>query len=146
MGMYDFITCHYPLPDGSQGKTEQTKDFFDTCGAHHEITEDGVLLVDFGVWRDVPKEQRTYPDAPDDSWRAMAGSMHWEHRLVAQHHYSGAIGVGDWTVFFIDGKVIAVRPDMWFRDDQESGSDTTGPERLETENKTLVTEKESEGK
>lgn len=72
MGMFDYIRCEVPLPDGWISDELQTKDF-DCEMVTHVITADGRLLLDRGDWEEVPKEERPYPDAED--FRALFGSI-----------------------------------------------------------------------
>lgn len=65
MGMFDYIKCEAPLPDGWVADELQTKDF-DCEMVHHRISIDGRLLLDRGHNEDVPLLERR-------SWKAEWG-------------------------------------------------------------------------
>jgi hypothetical protein len=68
MGMFDYIRCEKPLPDGFAGEL-QTKDF--GCEmVTHVITSDGRLMLDDGHNEIVPEEDRPY-----------YGTEKWDHPL-----------------------------------------------------------------
>jgi hypothetical protein len=77
MGMYDYIKCEHPLPDGfDPSKIQwQTKDTYEQYLETYTISADGRLLYDAGHYESVPKAERPYPDAPEGSLTALAGSM-----------------------------------------------------------------------
>lgn len=82
MGMFDYIRCDYPLPDGWQAGELQTKDF-DCEMVEHVITKDGRLMLErIDETHLVPKVERPYPDAPDDSIMPMCGAI----RTVRSRH------------------------------------------------------------
>lgn len=86
MGMFDYIRCEVPLPDGFVGEL-QTKDF-DCAMGEHVITKDGrLVLAILDHTEEVPKAERPYPDAPDESILSIAGSVRfiWRHE-DANHH------------------------------------------------------------
>lgn len=62
MGMFDYIRCEKPLPDGWTPDELQTKDF-DCEMVTHIISADGRLMLDRGYYESVPKHERPYPDA-----------------------------------------------------------------------------------
>jgi len=74
MGLYDYIKCEVPLPDGFQG-TLQTKDL--CCEmVTHTITKNGRLICErIDSTELLPKAERDYPDAPDGSLRSWIGSI-----------------------------------------------------------------------
>jgi hypothetical protein len=89
MGMFDYIVCKHPLPDGfDASKVEwQTKDTDSQYLDIYTITEDGRLL--FGAWRDGKRS----PDVPqpdfhgdiffygnDGGWNAPEGYYWREYR------------------------------------------------------------------
>jgi hypothetical protein len=61
MGMFDYIKCEIPLPDGFSGEL-QTKDF-DCTLSTHIIKADGSLELDNGHDEIVPEGERPYPNA-----------------------------------------------------------------------------------
>lgn len=114
MGMFDYVRCEVPLPDGFTGEL-QTKDL--QCDlVTHVIREDGMLVVEKIDQRlTVPKNERTYPDAADDSFLALAGSV----RTVKSQHVSDFHGWlnfyggshGDWHEYrakFTDGHLVKI--------------------------------------
>lgn len=82
MGMFDYIRCEAPLPDGWQpNEAMQTKDF-DCDMVCHVITGDGRLMLErIDDTRIVPKDQRPYPNEPDDSLLGMCGMLHSDKSL-----------------------------------------------------------------
>ncbi len=75
MGMFDYIRCEAPLPDGWEPKGPlQTKDF-DCEMVTHTITKDGRLMLDRGHNEDVPKAERPYPDAKPGSLDEIIGCI-----------------------------------------------------------------------
>jgi hypothetical protein len=76
MGMFDYIRCDAPLPDGwSPGGPLQTKDF-DCEMVCHVITNDGKLMLErIDATHIVPKAERPYPNEPDDSILGMCGML-----------------------------------------------------------------------
>ena len=74
MSLYDNIKCEVPLPNGWIAGELQTKDF--NCEmVTHTITKEGRLLLDNGYWKDVPKDERGYPDASDDDIKSLYGCI-----------------------------------------------------------------------
>jgi len=83
MGMFDYIRCEVPLPDGFEGEPLfQTKDF-DRALATHVIKDDG-LYIDEGRYETVPKPERPNLDADDGTLESLKGSLRWIPNLV--HH------------------------------------------------------------
>lgn len=76
MGMFDYIRCEAPLPDGWQpSEWMQTKDF-DCEMVCHVITADGRLMLErIDETHIVPKEERPYPNEPEDSLLGMCGML-----------------------------------------------------------------------
>lgn len=62
MGMFDYVRCEVPLPDGYTGEF-QTKDF-DSFLRTILIRADGRLMIEDCDWEDVPLEERSHPDLP----------------------------------------------------------------------------------
>jgi hypothetical protein len=79
--MFDYVRCEVPLPDGFTGEL-QTKDL--GCDmVTHVIRADGRLVIErIDTTELVPKAERPYPDAPDGSIMALAGSM---RNIKSQH-------------------------------------------------------------
>lgn len=76
MGMFDYVKCDHPLPDGWNMTNDyvglQTK-CFDCDMTTVHIRSDGRLLIERSEWEDVPKAERPYPD--DDGPLGMAGCI-----------------------------------------------------------------------
>lgn len=87
MGMYDEITCEYPLPKSGYlvlpGHTFQTKSFENLLDKY-TITTDGKLILHNEVWEPVPEEDRPYYGKPE-----------WEKPLGAWVGSMRAIPAGD---------------------------------------------------
>jgi hypothetical protein len=107
MGMFDDIYCRYKLPDGSVDFWDQTKEFACVM-AKHEITEDGRLLLDEGHYIDTPEDQLPYKDHPSPLMR-MCGIITWVPDKK-ESNYTGSLWVGDYVLWFVDGRVKDVAP------------------------------------
>jgi hypothetical protein len=87
MGMFDYVRCEVPLPDGWEPHDLQTKDF-DCELVTHVITKDGRLMLErIDETHVVPKEERPYPN--DDGLLGMCGML----RTVRSQHDSNFHGV-----------------------------------------------------
>jgi hypothetical protein len=114
MGMFDYIRCERPLPDGWTGEC-QTKDF-DCEMVTHVIDVDGRLMLErIDETQLVPKEERSYPDAPDGDILSFCGSI----RTITSTHDACFHGVvnfygsdGDkWHEYnakFTDGNLVSI--------------------------------------
>lgn len=114
MGMFDYINCRAPLPDGWQPPEYalQTKDF--NCDmVCHEITADGRLMLCHIT------ESRFEPDpafAHKEGILKYRGALKRETEMVdAQHHgyvnFYGDDKHGAWHEYrakFTDGKLVAI--------------------------------------
>lgn len=87
MGMFDYIRCEMPLPDGWNGHELQTKDF--ECDmVTHVITKEGRLMLErIDEIHLVPRAERPYPT--EDGLLGMWGMM----RTVKSLHDSNFHGV-----------------------------------------------------
>src|SRR5215217_4447717 len=96
MGMYD--TIEY------EGKFYQTKNF-DCIMAKYKIENDK-LLIDYGHYEKVPKEELPYPDTP------FIGSLRWVHEEWVDMEFHGIIeAYGDERDIFFkftDGALVGV--------------------------------------
>lgn len=126
MGMFDYLRCEVPLPDGWTGDL-QTKDF-DCDQTTHVITADGRLLLDRGGAVEVPLAERTYPDESNPS--CIIGSMRWVPKLE-DANYDGIVHFGglevesyrdgdryrpiykhhDYVAKFTDGQLVGIELD-----------------------------------
>lgn len=94
MGMFDYVRCEMPLPETAVMPKDimfQTKDTPDKYMTVYTITADGKLS-----WRPyemeiVPKAERRFPDADDDSLLAMVGCMRRVEREPEFLDYHGDI-------------------------------------------------------
>ena len=73
MGMFDYVRSEIPLPDGFTGEL-QSKDF-DCALTNIVISADGRLLIEDFEYEEVPKEERSFPDAPDDDILSIVGAL-----------------------------------------------------------------------
>ena len=120
MGMFDYVKCEAPLPDGWQPNgLLQTKDF-DCEMVTHVITAEGRLMLEqIDETQLVPKAERPYPNEPDDSLLGMCGMM----RTIRSVHDSNFHGVmrfygsegpgfdGAWHEYqakFTDGRLVNI--------------------------------------
>lgn len=88
MGMFDYIRCEVPLPDGFEGEL-QTKDFGDSAMVTHIITKDGRLLTDNGPDEWVPEAERRYPNAKPGTFESMCGIL----RHIPKHEDANFHGI-----------------------------------------------------
>lgn len=79
MGMFDWLRVEAPLPNtpvpAPDGTIFQTKDTPDQYMTLHWITADGDLMWRPYEMEEVPKAERMYPDAPDDSLFSLLGCI-----------------------------------------------------------------------
>ena len=85
MGMFDYIKCEVPLPDGWVGEM-QTKDIDVMWMVTHIVTKEGRLLIDRGHNELVPLMERhmwkkewgdTEQAIKEHTLEAMVGSLKW---------------------------------------------------------------------
>jgi hypothetical protein len=87
MGMFDYVRCEVPLPDGWAADELQTKDF-DCELVTHVITKEGRLMLErIDSTEFVPKEERPYPT--EDGLMGMCGML----RCTKSLHDSSFHGV-----------------------------------------------------
>lgn len=72
MGMFDYVVCEAPLPDGWKPGELQSKDF-DCSMTTVRISAEGRLLIERYESYTVPKEDRPYPDAEEGSLEEICG-------------------------------------------------------------------------
>ena len=77
MGMFDYIRCDYPLPDGKPTPPDlfQTKDFLVPYMEHYTITAEGRLIAHRVRYEEVPLKERPYPNE--------SGTLKWAGSLRA---------------------------------------------------------------
>lgn len=119
MGMFDYIRCEVPLPDGWKPDGPlQTKDF-DCDLVCHVITKEGRLMLErIDAVHEVPKADRPYPN--DDGLLGMCGSIRTEtsvhdsnfHGVVNFYSYEGDINVNhqwhEYNAKFTDGQLVGI--------------------------------------
>lgn len=88
MGMFDYVKVGVPLPDGWQPGELQSKDF-DCVMTTVEITPDGRMRIEDFEYEEVPKAERDYPDAPDDSFESIIGSLRKTNRRWRDLNFHG---------------------------------------------------------
>lgn len=85
MGMFDYLKVEMPFPDMPEGLPKgilfQTKDTPDQYMTTYTIKPDGRLTWRPYHYERVEKWERQYPDAPDDDFRSLIGSV---RRVEAQ--------------------------------------------------------------
>lgn len=95
MGMFDYVKCDKPLPDGWNLNNDyvglQTKDF-DCDMTTIWITAEGRLLVEDFEYEEVPKAERPYPN--DDGFLGLAGSIRKVNRRWRDLNYHGDMWFG----------------------------------------------------
>lgn len=122
MGMFDYVRCESPLPDGFTGEL-QTKDF-DCEMSTVLIRADGTMAIERFECETVPKAERSFPDAPDDDFCAIVGSqrrinMRWEelpfHGIMNFYGNEGRYGEPgykwhEYDAKFTDGRLVEILP------------------------------------
>jgi hypothetical protein len=114
MGMFDWVRCEVPLPDGFDGPL-QTKDFACELG-EHVITKDGrLMLAALDRVEEVPKEERPYPDAAPGTLQSFCGIIRsfWKHEDANFHGIMRFYGLecGRWHEYnakFTDGQLVDI--------------------------------------
>jgi len=74
MGMFDYVRCELPLPEGKDD-LYQTKDTNRHGLMGHTITKAGRLVLHDYETEMTPKAERRYPNAPDDSPLSISGMI-----------------------------------------------------------------------
>lgn len=123
MSVYDTVLweSETPLPDGWHTKEFMSRGLGCNMFAHaHKIDKDGNLFISEVIdVKNVPKEKRPYPNAPEKSFLAMAGSLDitCELRpsvltgyidLYAYEHISDEIHRHSYMAKFKDGKLVKI--------------------------------------
>ena len=128
MGMFDYLRCEVDTPDGWKPENGlfQTKDF-DNQLVTITITADGRLLQEVITDTEVvPKEERPYPDAPDDDFRSLIGSIRTITRTEVIPDFHGIVHFyGTETVSKTPDptSVLGVRRELKFHDYQAKFTD-----------------------
>lgn len=105
MGMFDYVTCEVPLPDGWQPDELQSKDF-DCSMTTVRVSAEGRLLIERYDSYTVPKEERPCPDAPEGSIEAICGILgkrnrRWEDlNYHGDFNFYGGVFKNDWHEYY----------------------------------------------
>lgn len=127
MGMFDYLQCDYPLPDGrvEPGPVWQTKDGPCDLGLVL-ITREGGIRFQQSHFDEVPEEQRPYFGKPEWDKYPMFQVMGSMRRVIDGYtgeHYTGSVTFyrslplderewEEYVAVFVDGKLTALRPNM----------------------------------
>lgn len=110
MGMFDYLNCKYPLPNGANGCTFQTKDTEAQFLDHYEIREDGTL------WHEeYDLEDRS--DTKAEGFSRLFGIRTRVNPRWTQSRMTGEVRFytdrDDWiefSAYFIDGELKFLQP------------------------------------
>ena len=118
MGMYDELTCEYPLPEKYkkyQDSVFQTKSLVN-CLDKYLITKDGELVHHSFNWEVVPEEERPYYGKPEWDKFKWAGSFKTTGKEPQKLNHTGEVRFYEWDVkediwvefiaLFANGKLI----------------------------------------
>lgn len=115
MGMFDYVRCEVPLPDGwLPPHPLQTKDF-DCDMVCHVISPEGRLMLErVEAVHEVPKADRPYPN--DDGLLGMCGSIRTEtslhdsnfHGLVNFYGHDDHNVWHEYNAKFTDGQLVSI--------------------------------------
>jgi hypothetical protein len=112
MGMFDYVRCEVPLPDGFAGEL-QTKDFACEMGTH-TISKDGrLILAVLDHTEEVPLAERPHPNA--EGLLKWAGSIRfiWRyedadfHGILNFYAYDGT-ETHEYNAKFTDGNLVGI--------------------------------------
>lgn len=113
MGMFDYVRCEVPLPDGFTGEL-QTKDFACQMGAHVIRADGRLILAILNHTEEVPLADRPYPSA--EGLLKWAGSVRpiWRHEDANFHgivNFYGDDSDKRWHEYnakFTDGQLVEI--------------------------------------
>ena len=118
MGMFDELTCEYPLPEKFkkyQDSVFQTKSLIN-CLDKYVITKDGELVHHSFNWEVVPEEERPYYGKPEWDKFKWAGSFKTTGKKPQKLNHTGEVRFYEWDVkediwvefiaLFANGKLI----------------------------------------
>lgn len=94
MGMFDYVHCEVPLPDGYVGEF-QTKDF-ERLLSTILIRADGRLMIEDCDWENVPLKERPYPDVPILGARRAINKRWRDLDFHGDFRFYGSTEPGDW--------------------------------------------------
>ena len=117
MGMYDELTCEYPLLEKHkqyQNEVFQTKSLVN-CLDKYVITKDGELVHHSFNWETVPEEERPYYKDPSWDKFKWIGSLKQEPKEPVKIEHTGEVRFYHWDTekdiwieyiaFFAKGKL-----------------------------------------
>lgn len=116
MGMFDYIICEVPLPDGFDGLL-QTKDFDDPYMEKYTINSQGRLIRHYiASWDDVPEEQWKYVGATDplhQLWHEQSKRKPIFAEVDTNYHgmlnfYGGEQDWHEYDAKFTDGNLVEI--------------------------------------
>lgn len=127
MGLFDYVRCEVPLPDGFDGEL-QTKDFDDAYMERYTITKDGRLTLRYVVERvPVPETEWKYVGATgalEQIWHEQSKTrpvfaekdMNF-HGMLNFYGSSGSRDAGNWqwheyNAKFTDGNLVSIERDL----------------------------------
>lgn len=104
MGMYDYVVCQHPFPDGTIHTEElQTKDF-DCMMTTLTITADGRLLIEDSHYETVPEQERPYYGTSkwdENILYRLSGSIRRVVDAVRDTNYHGDFYFGSMTTEYV---------------------------------------------
>lgn len=109
MGMFDDLTCHYPLPQpDSENRTDFQTKSFDCEMERYTITAEGRLIYHYREWEETPVAELEDPENP---WigaiQVKAGSeKDVDKNYHGFIHFYGSAGY--FMAKFTDGKVVEI--------------------------------------
>lgn len=118
MGLFDYVRCNVPLPDGFDGEL-QTKDFDDAYLETYTITKDGRLMQRYVSDREpVPESEWKYVGDDDPLHKLWHEQSKWKlifaERDVNFHgilNFYGGGGTDEWHEYnakFTDGTLVSI--------------------------------------
>jgi hypothetical protein len=125
MGMFDTITCHYPLPGLSDPTSVefQTKDL-ECLLTRYTITREGRLIEHYEEYEACPENERPLYGTPD--WNKKLGPLFGALRVTAGSQRDIDTNFHGWLQFYGDchsGELRFIDP--------QTGQDQFGSERCE---------------
>lgn len=130
MGLFDYVRCEVPLPDGFEGEL-QTKDFYLPCMLRHVITKDGRFMEMVLIRTElVPENERPYPDSPFIGCMRSITEMKDAnfHGILNFYGHEGNRADGTWkwheyNAKFTDGRLVEIIIASPERQDEKHSAD-----------------------
>ncbi len=101
MGMFDYIQCNFPLPDGNKRDDFQTKSL-DCLMQNYVITENGQLQVEVIHWETTLIEHKL---------KKMVDCVNYVNLTGIVNYYGGHDSNGVWCNYeakFTEGKLVGI--------------------------------------